>query len=195
MKVIDAQFIMSAPKSDALPPPKLPEAAIVGRSNVGKSSLLAKLLGRKKLVRISRKPGCTQMLNLFSVKTEEGPLSLMDLPGYGYAATPIEERRRWGPLITEYLAERASLCLVVALIDIRRKLGDDDRGLFEMLDDFGRPVVVVVTKIDKLSKSKRKPALSKLAKDTGFPVYPFSAKTGEGADDLWLVIGRACGIV
>lgn len=195
MKVIDARFVMSAPNTDALPPPELPEAAIVGRSNVGKSSLIATLLGRKKLVRISRKPGCTQMLNLFSVRTDEGPLSVMDLPGYGYAATPIAERRRWGPLITKYLRDRASLCLVVALIDIRRKLGEDDQGLFEMLEDFGRPVVVVVTKIDKLPKSKRKPALLKLEKDSGFPVYPFSAKTGEGADDLWRVIGRACGIV
>jgi GTP-binding protein len=195
VKVIDARFITSAPRVDALPPPELPEAAFVGRSNVGKSSLISTLLGRKKLVRISRRPGCTQMLNLFSVKTDEGPLSMMDLPGYGYAATPIEERRRWGPLITEYLRDRASLCLVVALIDIRRKLGDDDRGLFEMLDDFGRPVAVVTTKIDKLSKSKRKPALTKLEKDLGVPTYPFSAKTGEGTEDLWRLIGRACGIV
>jgi len=195
MKVLDAKFVTSAPRAGALPPAELPEAAFVGRSNVGKSSLIAALTGRKKLVRISRRPGCTQMINLFSVRTDAGPLALVDLPGYGYAEAPAEERRRWGPLITSYLRNRTSLCLVVALFDPRRALGDDDRGLIEMLADFGRPTVVVATKVDKLPKSKRKPAVSTIAAASGFDALPFSAKTGEGADDLWHVIGRACGIV
>lgn len=195
MKVIEAKFLTSAPDMAVLPAPGLPETAFVGRSNVGKSSLIASLLGRKKLVRISRRPGCTQMLNLFAVRTEDGPVAMMDLPGYGYAEAPIEERRRWGPLITSYLRDRDALCLVVALLDPRRTLGDDDRGLFEMLEDYQRPVIVVATKIDKISKSKRKPALAKLENATGVPVFPMSAKTGEGADALWQVIGRSCGIV
>ena len=98
-------------------------------------------------------------------------------------------------MITAYLRERASLCLVVALFDIRRSIREDDRGLLTMLDDFGRPVVAVATKIDKLPKAKRKLAIASLEEATRFPVYPSSAKSGEGTEDLWRVITRACGIV
>jgi GTP-binding protein len=194
VKVIDATFVTSAPNVGALPPATLPEAAVVGRSNVGKSSLLATLLGRKKLVRVSRRPGCTQMINLFTVATDEGPLSLVDLPGYGYAEAPVEERRRWGPMIGGYLRDRASLCLVVVLVDPRRRIGDEERGLFEMLGSVGRPMIIVATKMDKIQKAKRKPTLAALEEETGCGVIPFSAKTGEGVDRLWLLIGRACGI-
>ncbi len=195
MNVHEATFFTSAPTVAALPKPELPEVAFVGRSNVGKSSLIAALLGRKKLVRVSRRPGCTQAINFFKVRTEAGPLMFADLPGYGYAAAPVKERQRWGPLITSFLRDRAALCLVVVLLDSRRKLGGDDQSLFEMLDDFGRPALLVATKSDKISKSKRKPTISALEQEAGVSVLAASAKTGAGTEMLWHVIGRACGIV
>lgn len=195
MKIIDARFVSAAPSVAALPPPKLPEAAFMGRSNVGKSSLIAALTERKKLVRVSRRPGRTRAINFFDVRTDAGPLVLVDLPGYGYAEAPAAERVRWGPLITSYLRDRGALCLNVMLLDPRRDLSADDLDLLHMLADFGRPTVVVATKIDKLAKSKRKPAIERLSTATGVPVLPFSAQTGEGTAVLWQVIGRACGIV
>lgn len=195
MRVLEAKFVASAPVIKALPPPGLPEAAFVGRSNVGKSSLIAALLNRKKLVRVSRTPGRTQALNLFDVRTDSGELTLVDLPGYGYAAAPAEERMKWGPLITTYLETRASLCLIALLLDPRRKLNEDDETVINLLVATGRPLVIVATKIDKLSKSKRKPSVTQLEKALSVPVLPFSAKTNAGREELLHVVGRACGIV
>jgi GTP-binding protein len=195
MRVLEATFVASAPKLDSLPPVRLPEAAFVGRSNVGKSSLIATLLDRKKLVRVSRRPGRTQAINLFDVRTDEGPLTLVDLPGYGYAEAPAEERMKWGPLITGYLESRSSLCLIALLLDPRRGLSEDDDTVINLLLDTGRPLIVVATKIDKVSKSKRKPAVTKLERELQVNVLPFSAKTGDGRDELLHVVGRACGIV
>lgn len=193
--VIEAKFLAGAPTAKALPAPSLPEVAFAGRSNVGKSSLIATLLGRKKLVRVSRTPGRTQAINLFSVQTNEGPLQLADLPGYGYAEAPIRERQKWGPLVLSYFADRPTLFLVVALFDPRRELSGEDLGLLQMLEELQRPAIVVATKIDKLVKAKRKLALAELSRTTGLRALPFSAKTGEGADLLWQVIARSCGIV
>jgi GTP-binding protein len=169
--------------------------AFVGRSNVGKSSLIATLTDRTKLVRVSRRPGRTQALNFFRVRTDAGALVFVDMPGYGYAEAPAAERAKWGPLITGYLADRTVLCLIVWLLDPRRSLNDDDAAVMEVLEAAGRPVTIVATKIDKLVKSKRKPALAALAKQTGFGALPFSALSGEGAPEVWHVIGSACGIV
>jgi GTP-binding protein len=193
--VIDAKFLAGAPTASALPEPSHPEVAFVGRSNVGKSSLIATLLGRKKLVRVSRRPGCTQAINLFGVVTSEGPLVLADLPGYGYAEAPLRERRKWGPLIASYLGDRPTLFLVVVLFDPRRELVDEDLGLLQMLEEVQRPAIVVGTKIDKIVKARRKLALNALSEAAGLRAFPFSAKTGEGADLLWQVIARSCGIV
>jgi GTP-binding protein len=195
MRVLEARFVTSAPNTKALPPPTLPEVAFVGRSNVGKSSLIATLLDRKKLVRVSRHPGRTRALNFFEVRTDEGPLMLVDLPGYGYAKGPAEELRSWGPLITSYLQDRATLCLVVALFDTRRKFDEEDHMLTEMLAEFNRPAMAVATKIDKISKAKRKPAIKGLSDQLGWPVLGASAKTKTGAEEIWRVVGKACGIV
>ena len=195
MKVLEAKFVLSAPTPQALPPPGLPETAFVGRSNVGKSSLIATLTGRRKLVRVSRRPGRTQALNFFDVRTDQGPLTLVDMPGYGYAEVPAREREKWGPLITSYLADRAPLCLVVWILDPRRRLDELDEAVMDILAESGRPVTIVATKMDKLPKSKRKPALANLAQQTGFDAIPFSSKTALGLDELWTRIGRACGIV
>ncbi len=195
MKVVDAKFVTAAPVIEAIPPPVLPEAAFMGRSNVGKSSLIATLTGRHKLVRVSRAPGRTRSINFFEITTGEGPLTLVDLPGYGYAEAPAVQRRQWGPLITTYLEERTALCLNVMLLDSRREPSNADGDLLAMLIEFGRPTVIVATKIDKLAKSKRKPALLRLSKAAGVRVLPFSAKSGEGTETLWQVIAHACGIV
>ncbi len=195
MRVLESEFVTTAPTIRTLPPPELPEVAFLGRSNVGKSSLIAKLTGRHKLVRVSRRPGRTQALNFFRVRTDEGTVMLVDMPGYGYAEAPLAERRKWGPLITEFLAERPALCLIVWLLDPRRTLNDEDYTVMEILADAGRPVTIVATKIDRLSKSKRKPIVSALARQTDFDAIQFSSKTGLGVDPLWHVIGRACGIV
>ncbi len=195
MKIKEARFVTAAPTPGALPEPSLPEAAFMGRSNVGKSSLIATLTERKKLVRVSRTPGRTRSINFFRVELVEEPLMLVDLPGYGYAEAPAEERRQWGPLITAYLRDRPTLVLNVMILDARRELSGDDEDLLTMLADFGRPTVLVATKIDKLGKSRRKPAVRRLTEQTGFRVIPFSAKTGEGASVLWRVVAHACGIV
>jgi len=193
--VLESDFIAGAPTAKALPAPSLPEVAFAGRSNVGKSSLIATLLGRKKLVRVSRTPGRTQAINLFSVRTNEGPLVLADLPGYGYAEAPLSERRKWGPLVMSYFAERPTLFLVVAIFDPRRELGDEDLMLLQMLEELQRPAIVVATKIDKIVKARRKLAVAELNQASGLRALPFSAKTGEGVDLLWQVIARSCGIV
>jgi GTP-binding protein len=195
VNVHEATFLKEAPSIKAVPPVSLPEVAFAGRSNVGKSSLIARLIGRGGLVRVSRRPGRTRSLNFFDVTTEAGPCRFVDLPGYGYAEASKEERRRWGPLITSYLESRESLCLVVVLLDARREPSEQDLALFDLLEEFGRPTVAVATKIDKLSKSKVKPAVLKIAQATASPVLPFSSKTGEGRDELWQAVGRACGIV
>lgn len=194
-RVLESDFVTSAPTPGALPPPGLPEAAFVGRSNVGKSSLIATLTGRKKLVRVSRRPGRTRALNFFRVRTDAGPLMLVDLPGYGYAEAPAEEQRKWGPLITEFLADRGPLCLMVLLLDPRRRLSEDDLTVLELLSSVGRPLAIAATKIDKLPKAKQRPAVDKLGRETGVDVIPFSAKTGQGTDALWTIIGRACGVI
>jgi GTP-binding protein len=195
VKVIEARFVAAAPTVAALPPPRLPEVAFAGRSNVGKSSLISTLAERKKLVRVSRRPGRTRSINFFEVRTDAGLLVLVDLPGYGYAEAPAAERRRWGPLVTSYLRDREALCLNVVILDPRRDLADDDLDLLRMLTDFGRPTMLVATKMDKLSKAQRKPAVERLSSAAGLPVLPFSAHTGEGSAAVWQVVGRACGIV
>lgn len=194
--VRDATFVGAAPRPAALVPSSLPEAAFAGRSNVGKSSLVARLLGRKSgLVRVSRRPGRTQSINFFDVETNLGPGRLVDLPGYGYAEAPRRVRDAWGPLVTGYLRDRESLCLVVVLLDARHEPTELDLALLEMLRDFGRPAVTVATKADKLAKSKVKPAVLRIAEATGTRVLPFSARTGHGTEALWTVVGRACGIL
>ena len=195
MKVLNATFVTEAPSPALLPPADLPEVAFAGRSNVGKSSLIGRLLGRTGLVRVSRTPGRTRNLIAFDVETEAGPVRFVDLPGYGYAEAPRAVRASWAPLIASYLRDRESLCLVVVLLDARREPSDRDLGLLGMLDEIGRPTLAVATKIDKLAKSKAKLAVARIAQATGTVVLPFSAETGQGLDDVWQVVGRACGIL
>ena len=169
----------------------LPEIAFVGRSNVGKSSCLNMMLGRKAAARVSRTPGRTQLINLFKVRDR---LVLVDLPGYGYAKVPGAIQATWGDMIEGYLERRTALRLLVVLVDGRLPAQELDRGLIEARNINHLPKQVVVTKIDRLSKSERKPALIKLAAGLGLPfeaLLPFSSETGEGVTDLWKRIEAA----
>jgi GTP-binding protein len=189
MDVLDAQFIAGATAIGQLPAPTFAEVAFAGRSNVGKSSLINSLVGRKKLVRTSSAPGCTRAINIFRarLRTESGEahLDLVDLPGYGYAQRSKAERRSWGPLIEGFLRERPGLRGAVVILDIRRGAEDDDAQLLEFLESVEVTPIIVATKIDKLPASKRKPALAALGAQLGRRIVAYSSVTGDGRDQLW----------
>jgi len=192
MNVLDAEFVAGATALGQLPAPTFAEVAFAGRSNVGKSSLINNLVQRKKLVRTSSAPGCTRAINIFRVRLrtqegqeEEAHLDLVDLPGYGYAQRSKAERKSWGPLIEGFLSERPGLRGAVVIVDIRRGVEDDDLQLLEFLESIDVTPILVVTKIDKLSSSKRKPAVASLKREISRPIIPYSSVTGDGRDALW----------
>ncbi len=189
MDVLDAEFVAGATALGQLPAPTFAEVAFAGRSNVGKSSLINNLVRRKKLVRTSGAPGCTRAINIFRVRLrtndEEAHLDLVDLPGYGYAQRSKAERKSWGPLIEGFLSERPGLRGAVVIVDIRRGVQEDDLQLLEFLESVDVKPIVVVTKIDKLPASKRKPTIATLRRELGRPVIPYSSVTGDGRDALW----------
>jgi GTP-binding protein len=166
------------------PPSGLPEIAFVGRSNVGKSSLLNRLVRRRGLARVSRTPGRTQEINFFRVNDA---FVLVDLPGYGYARVAKERRETWRPLIAQYLTSSPALRGVVQLVDARHDPTDDDRAMLDQLAAIGTPTLVVATKIDKLSTAAQSPRLEELRQTLGLDaeqVIGFSSTTGVGRDEL-----------
>lgn len=166
------------------PPAELPEVAFAGRSNVGKSSLLNRLIHRKKFARVSNTPGRTREVNFFKVN---GTFVLVDLPGYGYARISKEKRAEWKPLIESYLRSSPQLRGIVQLLDVRHDPTNDDRQMIDFLSELGVPTIVVLTKIDKLRASERRERLPLLGKMLGLDddqMIAFSAVTGEGRDDL-----------
>jgi GTP-binding protein len=189
MKINSAEFIKSAVKQEQYPKTGLPEVAFAGRSNVGKSSLINTLLGRKKLAQTSATPGKTRLLNFFTVN---GKLSLVDLPGYGFAKVSRSERETWGPMIEAYLRDRVNLRLVVTILDIRHDPTQQDQDLLEWLHHYGRSCLVVLTKADKLSRGqalqRRRLISAFLGLSADEPPVLFSAQTGEGKGDIWKAI-------
>ncbi|UCH06517.1 MAG: YihA family ribosome biogenesis GTP-binding protein [Deltaproteobacteria bacterium] len=182
-------FIKSAVRPSQFPPPDRPEIAFAGRSNVGKSSLINRLVNSPKLARTSSRPGRTRAINFFSVGKN---LCLTDLPGYGYAEVPLKLRRNWKVLIETYLRKRHNLKAVVVIIDIRRTLGQGDLELLHWLRSYEIDAIVVLTKADKVSKGKAKhhqDVISSQLMQEGFgqPIS-FSAKTGQGKQELWKAI-------
>jgi GTP-binding protein len=166
------------------PETALPEIAFAGRSNVGKSSLLNKLVRRKAFARVSNTPGRTREINFFEVNKR---FVLVDLPGYGYARISKERRAEWRPLIEGYLRRSANLRGVVQLIDVRRDPTDDDLQMLDFLSELGAPTIVAVTKVDKLTKTAAAARVQDLTAALGLDadqVIPFSAVTGAGRDDL-----------
>jgi GTP-binding protein len=199
MQVLDAAFLASADRASALPAPAFAEVAFAGRSNVGKSSLINRLVGRKALARTSGTPGATRGLVLFRARLrldggDEARVDLVDLPGYGYAKRSKVERRSWGPMIEHFLRERAGLRACVVIVDVRRGPEEDDLGLIDYLIELGIEPIVVATKLDKIPSSKRKPAIAALAKTLGRRPVAFSSESGEGAEELWQRILSASAI-
>lgn len=188
MKILDAELIASAPRVEKLPESGLPEVAFLGRSNVGKSSLLNALARRRKLARTSSTPGKTRELVLFRVRTDRGEIGLVDLPGYGWAKVSRKERASWQRLAEGYLARRESLCLAMVLQDVRRSWSEDEALLLEWLAEQDVPGRVVLTKTDKLKLMKRKEAVKKLrasiGEGFGRPIATSSQK-GDGLDVVW----------
>lgn len=189
MNLQNASLRVTAGNEKQFPPELLPEIAFVGKSNVGKSSLINALLGRSKLARTSSAPGKTRTVNFYEI---DGQLLFVDLPGYGYAKVSKEEQARWGRVIESYLSKRETLRAVLLLVDIRHDPSADDRMMYDWLSYYRLPAVVVCTKSDKLSKGAAKASVMNIRKKLGAPaeqpVLAFSAETGAGRDELWRLI-------
>jgi GTP-binding protein len=193
MKPKSASFITSAADAGGFPRPELPEFAFAGRSNVGKSSLINKLVGVHRLARTSNTPGRTRLINWFRVEPPKAkPMAFVDLPGYGYAKVSQSMRLSWQQLIESYLHDRPVLRAAVVLVDARRGGQAEEADLLEWLAAGNTPAIVVITKADKLPKSKRKPAALAVKKELSLerPPLLFSAHTGDGVDQLWRALLR-----
>jgi GTP-binding protein len=193
MIIRSAKFICSAVTPEHYPPADLPEVAFAGRSNVGKSSLINKILNRKKLVRTSKTPGRTQLLNFFEINKV---YRFVDLPGYGYAKVPAEVQKRWRPMVENYLTSRSNMRGMVLLLDIRREPSKEDLNLWHWLQTKSIEVVKVITKADKLSRNKRNKQIAAIAKTLGCKkeeLIEFSAMTGEGRHEIWKELLRLLG--
>jgi GTP-binding protein len=186
---LPVELVRTAGEPRDFPREELPEVAAVGRSNVGKSSLLNSLFGVKGMAFVSKTPGRTQVVNFYRVGSE---MVLVDLPGYGFAKVPDAVRRKWDSLVTTYLFQRKALALVLLLVDARREPMTNDLEVRDLLERAGLPYVVVATKSDKLSRGRLGSEMKKLERVYGasgnIPVIPFSAATNEGRKELWKTI-------
>lgn len=184
MRFDNAAFELAAGKSDQLPASDLPEIVFSGKSNVGKSSLINKLLNRKNLARVSATPGKTATINFYRLDE----IRLVDLPGYGYAKVSQGEKKRWAELVEGYFQQERNLALVIQLVDMRHPPSRDDMHMIEFLCEGGFPFLIVLTKSDKLNQTERKQRLAALqetfADYEGLRRIPFSSVTGEGAEEL-----------
>jgi len=198
ISVIEAKFVTSSASPADWPEPSLPEVAFVGRSNVGKSSMINSLAGRRKLVRVSKTPGRTRMINYFEVALRtDGTVQrvwVVDLPGYGFARVSKSERSRWDEMISNYLEKRQNLRVVVSIVDAEVGPTDADRRMLDYLSELRPGVLVVATKMDRLAKARRKPRWKEIARQLGLPadrVVPFSAVEGIGAEEVWEALLQA----
>ena len=194
----NAQLQISAGLAKQFPTNPIPQVAFSGRSNVGKSSLLNTLLGRKSLARVSSAPGKTITVNFYNVDKK---LFLVDLPGYGFAARYPADKEKWSMLTDGYFTNNPNvdlLCLVLQLVDSRAGLTRDDEMMVDFLNQSGIPYAVIATKVDKLNKTEREKNLAAIASHPllklGTPVIPFSSLKGEGKEELWKTIYRYTGL-
>jgi GTP-binding protein len=189
MKVTSSEIVISAVKPDQYPVEPIPEFALAGRSNVGKSSFINKMLNRKGLARISSKPGKTQTLNFYIVNEV---LHFVDVPGYGYAKVSKKEREAWGKMLETYLTTREQLRAVLLIVDLRHPPTADDIMMYDFLKHYEIPCIVIATKADKISKMKRAQHLKitkeKLDLHPHDTIIQFSSETGEGKDKAWATI-------
>lgn len=201
LQVVSTEFLKTATAPEHWPRGEFPEIAFVGRSNVGKSSMLNALSGKRKLARVSATPGRTRALQFFELRYRPTPnarprvVRFCDLPGYGYAKVSKDERVRWIAMIDDYLRERQPLRAVVLIVDARHEPMESDLDALKFLTEAGRVVVVAATKMDKLARTKRGHALKLVEKALSLPkggAVPFSAEEGTGADALWARIHLLC---
>jgi GTP-binding protein len=186
--MMEAEHIASAASPEQFPAEELPEIAFLGRSNVGKSSLLNRLAGRPGLAFTSSTPGRTQVINFYRVGTE---WNLVDLPGYGFARVPVNVKAGWKRLIEAYLLDRRTLKLAVVLLDARRGWMEQDLELKRWLEARGLCYLVVVTKVDKLNRKEEFRGLAAIRRELpGGELVPFSAVTGRGAREIWQAISK-----
>ena len=180
----EAEFLVSAVKPNQYPAPDRPEAAFAGRSNVGKSTLINSLLQRKNLARTSRTPGRTQTINFFDINRE---IYFVDLPGYGYAKVPVSIRAKWRPMVEGYLGSGRDIRTVVVILDIRRDPREEEINLLAWLRHNNIPPLVVITKMDKLKRSKRRGRSTAISRalDLDEPPVLFSGLTNEGREGVW----------
>ena len=185
MKILSAEFITSAVEPAQYPPIKYPEMAFAGRSNVGKSSLINTLVNRKRLVKTSSTPGRTQLINFFDINDL---ITFVDLPGYGYAKVPAAVRKKWGPMIETYLSGRDTLKGVVVILDIRRRPREEEHNLIAWLEHYSIAGILVLTKTDKLSKTKQDKQRAAVARSLdvdSIELIMFSTKSRKGREDVW----------
>jgi len=184
MIIKNVEFVKSAAKPHHYPEYDLPEIAFAGRSNVGKSSLINTLIQRKDMVKTSSKPGCTQLINFFLINEI---LSFVDLPGYGYAKVSKKIRAQWQPMVEQYLSLRKNLLGLILLIDIRRDPKKEEFDLMDWLEAHEMPYLVILTKSDKLSKTKQQKRLLSICSQLNREengVIPFSTRTRMGRDTI-----------
>ncbi|SDM24254.1 ribosome biogenesis GTP-binding protein YihA/YsxC [Bacillus sp. OK048] len=189
MKVTSSDIVISAVRPAQYPETELPEFALAGRSNVGKSSFINKMLNRKGLARISSKPGKTQTLNFYLINEI---LHFVDVPGYGYAKVSKSEREAWGKMIETYFTSREQLRAAVLIVDLRHPPTQDDVMMYDFLKHYDIPCIVIATKADKIPKGKWQKYL-KVTKETldldeNDQIVLFSSETGEGKDKAWTIL-------
>ena len=186
MSSLKAEFVVSSGKPATFPSDRMPEIAFLGRSNVGKSSLINALTGQKKLAFTSNTPGRTQTINFYRI---DGVFYFVDLPGYGYARVPAGFAGQWKILIEHYLEKRDTLRVSCLILDARRGWMDKDLDLKRWLEYHGRPYIVVATKIDKLNQAEQERGLRSIRQEGAEPL-PFSALTGRGVREIWQAITK-----
>ncbi|WP_064092530.1 ribosome biogenesis GTP-binding protein YihA/YsxC [Rossellomorea aquimaris] len=186
MKVNQVELVISAVRPEQYPEDHLPEFALAGRSNVGKSSFINKMIGRKSMARISSKPGKTQTLNFYKI---EETLYYVDVPGYGFAKVSKTEREAWGKMIETYITSREQLKAVLLIVDLRHPPSKDDVMMYDFLKHYGLSCIVIATKADKIPKGKwekhLKATRETLNMDSDDHLIKFSSETGLGKDKAW----------
>ena len=186
MKVHNVQMIGSFVRPEQFPTEGLPEFALGGRSNVGKSSFINRMIGRKALARISSKPGKTQQLNFYNIEEQ---FFFVDVPGYGYAKVSKSERAAWGKMIETYFTGREQLKAVVLIVDLRHNPTNDDCMMYDFLKHYNIPVIIVATKADKIPRGKwdkhKKNVKETLQMDANDPLFVFSSEKGIGFEQVW----------
>ncbi|MBS5794791.1 MAG: ribosome biogenesis GTP-binding protein YihA/YsxC [Lachnospirales bacterium] len=189
MNVNNVELTAVCGRKDQYPNTELPEVAFVGKSNVGKSSLINCMVNRKSLARTSQNPGKTRTINFYNI---ENIVHFVDLPGYGYARAAKSEIAKWGKMIEEYLLERSQLKSIILLIDIRHEPSDNDKIMYDWLKHYGYKIIIVTTKSDKLKRSQINKHISIISKslqlDKEDLLVPFSSETKDGREKLWDII-------